>query len=185
MAPHGLYPAAGTDQWLAVAIDSDPAFAALAQVLGRSDWATDPALRCLAGRQAREDEIDAAISAWSRQHPPEQAAAQLQAAGVMAAGLQHAEHLAADAHLASAGFFIDLDRALSGPQRQAGIAILQNGARLGARQPAPLLGEHSWAVLQRHAGLSATQFDALLRDGVVSLSPKPERNLLTTLAPGG
>jgi len=185
LAPHGLYPAAGTDQWLAVAIDSAEAFAALARVLGRGDWAADPALRTLAGRQAREDELDAAIAAWSRQHPPAQAAALLQAAGVLAAGLQHAEHLAADAHLAGAGFFIDLDRALSGPQRQAGVAIVQDGQRLGARRPAPLLGEHSWPVLQRHAGLSLAQFEALVHDGVIGLSPRPERNLVAAPGPGG
>ena len=178
LAPHGLYPAAGADQWLAVAIDSDAAFAALAGVLGHPDWAADPALRGLAGRQAHEDAIDAAISAWSRQHAPEQAAAQLQAAGVMAAGLAHAEDLAGNAHLASAGFFIDLERAVSGPQRQGGLAIVQNGQRLGARQPAPLLGEHSGPVLQRHARVTPAQFEALLAEGVVSLSPKPERNLL-------
>ena len=182
LAPHGLYPAAGVDQWLAVAIDSDQAFAALAAVVGRPDWATDPAFASLAGRQAREDEIDAAIRAWSGQHPPERAAALLQAVGVMAAGLQHAEHLAANSHLASADFYIDLDRAVSGPQRQAGVAILQNNQRMGARQPAPLLGEHSWPVLQRHAGLSQAQFDALVQGGVISLSPKPERNLVA--APG-
>ena len=67
---------------------------------------------------------------------------------------------------------------MSGPQRQGGLAIVQDGQRLGARQPAPLLGEHSGLVLQRHVGLTPTQFDALVRDGVVSLSPKPERNLL-------
>ena len=183
MAPHGLYPAAGTDQWLAVAVDSDQAFAALAQVLGRPDWATDPALLGLAGRQTREDEIDAAISAWSRQHPPEQAAARLQAAGVMAAELQHAQQLAENSHLASADFYIDLDRAVSGPQRQAGLAIVQDGQRLGARQPAPLLGEHSWPVLQRHAGLTPAQFDTLVQQGVISLSPKPERNLVSAPAP--
>lgn len=182
LAPHGLYPAAGSDQWLAVVIDSAEAFAALARVLGRPEWAADPALQSLAGRQAREDQIDAAIADWSRQHPPEQAAALLQAAGVMAAGLAHAEDLAANAHLASVDFYIDLDRALSGPQRQAGVAIVHNGRRLGARQPAPLLGEHSWPVLQRHAGLTQAHFDTLVREGVISLSPKPERNLLA--APG-
>ncbi len=183
LAPHGLYPAAGSDQWLAVAIDSDAAFAALAGLLGRPDWATDPALRGLAGRQAHEDAIDAAISAWSRQHPPEQAAAQLQAAGVMAAPLVHAEDLASNAHLTSADCFIDLVRAVSGPQRQGGLAIVQDGQRLGARQPAPLLGEHSGPVLQRHAGVSAAQFDTLVQGGVIGLSPKPERNLLAGPGP--
>ncbi len=178
LAPHGFYPCGGQDQWVAVAVDSGPAFAALARLLGRADWAADATLQTLAGRQAQEDAIDAAIAAWSRLHTPEVAASLLQDAGVLAAGLLHAEHLGDQPHLAAADFYIDVVRELSGPQRQCGLAILQNGQRLGARSPAPLLGEHSWPVLQRHAGLTAAQFDALLADGVVSLAPKPARNLV-------
>ncbi len=183
LAPHGFYPAAGSDQWLAVAVDSAAAFAALAQLIGRPDWAADPALATLAGRQARHAAIDAAITAWSSTHGAEAAAAQLQAAGVPAAALLHAEHLGQQPHLDAVDFYIDLVRAVSGPQRQCGLAILQNGQRLGARSPAPLLGEHSWPVLQRHAGLSPAQFETLVADGVVSLLPKPARNLLNTPEP--
>lgn len=189
LAPHGFYPAAGADQWLAVAVDGADAFAALARVIGRPDWAEGPdeatALRTLAGRQARADEIDAAITAWSRRHAAADAADALQAAGVAAAPLLHAEELAGDAHLASADFFIDLQRAVSGPQRQAGVAVRQQGRRLGARQPAPLLGEHSWPVLQRHAGLTRAHYDALVRQGVISLQPRPERNLVSAPATPG
>ena len=73
-------------------------------------------------------------------------------------------------------------RAISGPQRQCGLAILQNGQRLGAHQPAPLLGEHSQAVLQRHIGLSVAQYETLVADGVISLHPKPARNLVAPAA---
>ena len=178
MAPHGFYPCAGSDQWVAVAVDNGASFRALAQLLGRADWAADPALQTLAGRQAQENQIDAAIATWSQQHSPAQAASVLQGAGVLAAGLLHAEHLGNQPHLAEADFYIDVERAVSGPQRQCGLAIMQNGQRLGAHQPAPLLGEHSWPVLQRHIGLSAAQYDALVADGVISLSPKPARNLV-------
>lgn len=178
LAPHGFYPAAGTDQWLAVAVDSADAFAALARLIGRTDWADDPALRALAARQAIEDQIDAAIADWSGTLPPAEAAARLQAAGVAAAELVHADQLPQDAHLAAVGFFIDLERAVSGPQRQCGVAIRQAGQRLGARRPAPLLGEHTQAVLQRHLGLGQARFQALVDQGVVSLAPKPARNLL-------
>ena len=65
-----------------------------------------------------------------------------------------------------------------GPQRQCGIAIRQGGQRLGTRTPAPLLGEHSAAVLQKHAGVSADEFATLVDTGIVSLAPKPARNLL-------
>ena len=178
LAPHGFYPCAGTDQWVAVAVDSGAAFSGLCRLLGRADWAADPALQGLAGRQAIEDRIDAAITAWAARHTPDQAAALLQAQGVAAAGLLHAEHLGRQPHLAAAGFYIDLVRDVSGPQRQCGLAITQDGQRLGARRPAPLLGEHSAAVLQRHAGLVAAEVQALEDSGIISRVPKPARNLV-------
>jgi crotonobetainyl-CoA:carnitine CoA-transferase CaiB-like acyl-CoA transferase len=178
LAPHGIYPSAGTDQWVALAVQDGTAFAALAGVLGRADWAADASLLTLAGRQQHAVQIEAAISVWTQQHSPEHAAQVLQAAGVLASPLLHAQHLAQDAHLLAADFFIDLDRAVSGPQRQGGLAIRQGGQRLGARTPAPLLGEHSQAVLQAHASVGPDQFAALVRDGIVSFSPKPVRNLV-------
>ena len=178
LSPHGIYPSAGIDQWVAVAVQDGPAFAALAGLLGRADWAADAAMMSLAGRQQHAAQIEAAISAWTVQHSPEHAAQVLQAAGILAAPLLHAEHLAQDAHLVEAGFFIDLDRAVSGPQRQGGLAIRQDDQRLGARSPAPLLGEHSQAVLQQHAAIDPAQFEALVAKGVVSFSPKPARNLV-------
>lgn len=178
LAPHGFYPSAGSDQWVGLSVDSGAGFSALCRLIGRADWAADAALQTLAGRQARADAIDAAIAAWTRHHTPDQAAALLQTQGIAAAGLLHAEHLGRQPALAAAGFYIDVDRAVSGPQRQCGIAIRQGGRRLGARSPAPLLGEHSAAVLQRHAGVSAAEFAALVDTGIVSLAPKPARNLL-------
>ena len=182
LAPHGLYPAAGADQWLAISVDSAAAFAALARTIGRPDWADDPALRTLAGRQARADALDAAITAWSRTQAPNAAAEALQAAGVAAAPLRHVEALGDDPWLAANDLYIDVDRAVSGPQRQIAPALRQGGRRLGARQPAPLLGEHSWPVLQRHAGLDRARFDALVQQGIIGLAPRPERNLVA--APG-
>jgi crotonobetainyl-CoA:carnitine CoA-transferase CaiB-like acyl-CoA transferase len=176
--PHGIYPAAGDDQWLALEVADAQGFAALCGLLGRSDWAQDPALRTLAGRRAHEDAIDAAIAAWSRPQAPGAAAAALRAAGIAAAPVLRADQLEADPDLAGADLFIDLGRDVSGPQRQVGPAVRQNGQRLGARSPAPLLGEHSQAALQAHAGIGTARFDALVAEGVIGLSPKPARNLV-------
>ncbi len=63
MAPCCVVRGAGeAEAWLAVAVDSDAAWRALATAIGRADLADDPALASLAGRKAREDEIEAAIA---------------------------------------------------------------------------------------------------------------------------
>lgn len=175
MAPHGLYPAAGEDQWIAIAVPDAAAFAALARMVGHPQWAKDPALGTLEGRRAREDELDAAIAAWSLRQPRDQAAQALQSAGVPAAPLLHAQELFDNEHLEQAGVYLDLVREFSGPQRQIALPILQDGRRLGSREPAPLLGEHSREVLCARAGVSAERYQALVRDDVVSFAPKALR----------
>jgi crotonobetainyl-CoA:carnitine CoA-transferase CaiB-like acyl-CoA transferase len=139
-------------------------------------------LREVSARRAREDEIDSAIAAWSHQQDAQQAAAALQSAGIAAAPIVHAETLFDVEHFERAGFFIDLERAFSGPQRQAGLSIMRDGKRLGARRPAPLLGEHSLEVLGSRASVSLERYQQLLRDGVVSLEPAPSRNIVAPQA---
>ena len=177
LVPHGIWAAAGADQWLAVSVDSDAAFAALGQAIGRPDWAQQ-AWQSTDARRARQGEIEAAIAAWSAHQEPRAAAALLQSLGVPAAPLLHAQELFDNAHFASADFYIDLVREFSGPQRQVGVAIIQDGRRLGARAPAPLLGEHSAQVLRDHAGVDAARFKALVGEGVVSFTPAPSRNVV-------
>ena len=51
-SPHGVYPSAGTDQWIAIAVMDDDAWAALCAAVG---WDDDPALRTASptGRRPR------------------------------------------------------------------------------------------------------------------------------------
>ena len=180
-APHGIFAAQGEDQWLAVSVQSDAAFESLSHVLGRTDWLADVGLQTAAGRRARAEDLEAAIAAWAIAQPAGAAAERLQHAGVAAAPLLKAEALPDLPHFSDTGFYIDLVREVSGPQRQLGVAIVQDAERLGHRTPAPLLGEHSQGVLSAHAGVDAQRFEQLLATGVVSYAPTPSRNLV---APG-
>ena len=182
LVPHGIYAAAGTDQWLALSVQDAGAFAALGRMIGQPQW-QESIWQSMATRRAHEDEIDAAIAAWAAQHEPREAAARLQAVGVAAAPLLHAQELFDNAHFAAGDVYIDLQREFSGPQRQIGVSILQDGKRLGARSPAPLLGEHSREVLRDHAGVSDERFAQLLATGVVSFAPAPSRNIVAPNKP--
>ena len=180
MAPHGFYPVEGEDQWIAIAVTDHAAFARLTRIIGRPEWADDPGLSTLEGRGARHDEIDAAIRAWSGGCERDEAAALLQAAGIASAPLFHAEELFANPHLEANGFYIDLVRTFSGAQRQAGLGIVQDGQRLGARTPAPLLGEHSGDVLRVRAGVDAARYRRLVDDDVITFAPKALRSAMVT-----
>ncbi|MCU1501568.1 MAG: L-carnitine dehydratase/bile acid-inducible protein, partial [Ilumatobacteraceae bacterium] len=82
MCPHGTFACAGTRQWLAVVSRDDADFAALASVIGRPELATDARFATFAARKQHEDEVEAAVSAWTSTRSRAEAAAELTAAGV-------------------------------------------------------------------------------------------------------
>lgn len=180
MAPQGMYRAAGGDAWLACTIANAEEFTRLADLIGRPDLATDGSLRSAAARQARHDEIDAAISRWTSRLSAEESAQALQDIGVAAAEVLNISELLEHRHMKSADLFVDIDRELSGVQRQMGTPFFQDGERLCARSPAPLLGQHTFDVLGRITHMTSARYDELVSAGVISFAPKPARNLVTT-----
>lgn len=178
MAPHGIFPAEGVDQWVAVSVEDNHAFASLTALLDRPDWANDPALQTLAGRKHREVELHIGLASWTRRHGAAEAAALLQQAGVAAAPVLRVEELQDNDHFTSAKFFSVLHREISGPQVQMGVPIKPSHERVRLRRPAPLLGEHSREVLECFAGVHEEQYKQLVEQGVVSFIPRPSKNLL-------
>ena len=65
-APQGVYPCAGDDQWIAIAVESDAQWRSLRELMGDPAWAKDAGLETAAGRRSRHDEIDGALGVWTR-----------------------------------------------------------------------------------------------------------------------
>lgn len=160
--PHGVYPAAGDDRWVAVSVTDEAQWQALTRLVD---------LPCAGGdldaRRAQEDEIDAALAAWTSRQDGHKVAELLQGEGVAAAVVATGQDLVeADEHLAARAFYPVLDHPLTGPVRHEGIV-----ARLAATpgeldRPAPLLGQHTHEVLRELLGLSDEQLAALAAQGV-------------------
>ncbi len=89
--PHAVYPAAGDNEWVAVAVRNLDDWRALATAIGRPDWAADAGFASADARRARRTEIDAAIGAWTTARTPVDAETQLQLVGVPAHAVAHAD----------------------------------------------------------------------------------------------
>ena len=63
-APHGIYPAAGDDNWIAIACRDDADWRPLAGVIDEP-WATDARNDTLAERLAVQDALDERLGAWT------------------------------------------------------------------------------------------------------------------------
>ena len=148
MAPCCVVRGAGDGEaWLAVAVDGDSGWRALAAVIGRPDLAADPALATLAGRKAREDELEAAVAAWAAQRDTRAAAETLQQAGVAAAPVLPTHELFPDPHLQDCGYWAVQERRYIGVHFTPQPPFRYDGERPPVIRPAPTLGEHTAEVL--------------------------------------
>ena len=162
-APQGAYPAGGDDRWLAVSVQSDAAWLALCDCIGRPDLGADPGLRDAAGRRARHDEIDRAIGdvvadAWRpRQLPPRCRPG----ASPATPTLTPAEVLT-DRHLAARGFASHVDSLAGGRRATLGFPWLVDGARPADFRRPPDLGQHNREILLDLLGLDPVEYQRLI-----------------------
>ncbi len=156
MVPHGAFPVAGTDEWIAVAVEDDAMWERLAAVVGE-EWARDPGLRTAEGRRAREDELEERLAGWTAGQDGLELMRKLQAAGVAAGFVQRSSDLLRDPQLAHREFFHPLVHPEMGEVPYEGHQFIVSGYRSGPRRPAPCLGEHSMEVLLEVLGLDADE----------------------------
>jgi crotonobetainyl-CoA:carnitine CoA-transferase CaiB-like acyl-CoA transferase len=161
--PHNVYPAAGEDRWLAIAVTSDEAWVGLCRALG---WAEDEELASLSGRLLRRAEIDTRVADWSRVRPAEESAALLQERGVSAMPVMGPEDHHADPHLASRRFIVELVHPEVGAERHVGNPVRLSRVRQRTARSAPCLGADTEAILTTEFGLSSAEVTALRENGV-------------------
>jgi crotonobetainyl-CoA:carnitine CoA-transferase CaiB-like acyl-CoA transferase len=179
VVPHGVYPAAGDDRWVAIAAQDQDQWRALSGLVtsappaaGQAGGAAPglagvPAGADLAARRAREEEIDAALAAWTCGQDAADLAARLQAAGVAAAVVATGRDLVdGDEQLAARGSYPVLEHPIAGPVRHEGIVARLSATPGALTRPAPLLGQHTAEVLGDLLGLDAATLDELAAAGV-------------------
>lgn len=165
-APHGAYPCAGDDRWLALCVRDDGEWAALCAVLDRPAWRGDARFATHAARVAHRDELDAAVAGATVLHDARELMARLQQAGVAAGVVQSALDLHADPVLAGWGFFEWLEHPERPPAPYQGHALRLSETPGRLRHPAPTLGEHTALVLRETLGLSDAEIERLVAERI-------------------
>ncbi|GIW16440.1 MAG: hypothetical protein KatS3mg063_2293 [Tepidiforma sp.] len=152
MAPHGALPVAGTDEWIAIAVEDDAAWARLAALIGEA-WAQEDRWRTLAGRLAGREELERLLAGWTAPQDGMALVERLQQAGIAAGFVKRSSDLLADPQLAHRRFFHPLQHPEMGEVPYEGHQFIISGYQSGPRRPAPCLGEHSMEVLLEVLGL--------------------------------
>ena len=144
--PHGVYPAAGHERYVAVAVESRAHWDALSDVVD---------LPCaFADRFDHADALDDLLALWMQEREPFAAAERMQRDGVPAYAVMRPSDLYHDPQLAHRGFFVTLDHPEMGPTPYDGPATIYSRTPQTLRRPAPMFGEHNERVLREMLGLS-------------------------------
>ncbi len=67
--PHEVFPCQDEDRWIAIAVDDDEQFVALATAIGAPKLADDPRFVTLPRRRVHEQALEDIITAWTSTQP--------------------------------------------------------------------------------------------------------------------
>lgn len=170
-APHGAYPCAGTDRWIAIACFTDGEWQALCRVADKPDWAADPRFANLESRLAHQDALDAAVGQWTREGDEYRLMEALQAAGVPAGVCQNAgDRCERDPQLAALEWLTEVTGTKIGrwPVAEVPVKLSESPAYVGGRidRGAPCYGEDNEYVYGELLGMSTKEIAALAEEGV-------------------
>jgi crotonobetainyl-CoA:carnitine CoA-transferase CaiB-like acyl-CoA transferase len=165
--PHGVYACAGTERFIAIAVESAAHWHSLRALAPLGDFA-DPALASLAARIARRDALEARLAEWCAPQDAFELAQRLRGAGVPAYAVLRPTDLYADRQLAAHGYFAPVDHPVLGPTFCDGHVTRFSRTPARLRRPAPLLGEHTQHVLRDLLGYSDAEIADLAIAGALS-----------------
>ncbi|HJZ65725.1 MAG TPA: CaiB/BaiF CoA-transferase family protein [Candidatus Acidoferrum sp.] len=166
IVPSGTYPC--TDgAYIVIGANGDSIFRRFMTAIGRKDLAEDGRLGGNEGRSKHIDEIDEAISGWTKGRKSLDALRILSEADVPSGPIYSAAEMLADPHYEARGVFEEAD--LGGGER---VRLPKMAPRLAEtpgemRWIGPALGEHNTEVYRDWLGYPAAELERLAKAGVI------------------
>ncbi|MBK7972547.1 MAG: CoA transferase [Deltaproteobacteria bacterium] len=168
-APHGIYPCAGEDRWLALAVWNEREWQTLVAMLGEPAWTHDERFGDVGARLANVEILDQHLAAWTRHHEAATLSERLQGEGIEAVAVADCAALLEDPQLAHRGHFVRVPHAALGElaTERCGFRLASAANAAGLFRGGPGLGEHSREVLTA-IGIGDEDFARLVEERVVA-----------------
>lgn len=161
-SPHGVYPCAGDDRWIAIQVFTEEQWQALQTLTGLPDGN-------LSERLNQREKLNQAIAHWTREQDATELMHTLQRHGIPAAELKSALDLLEDPNLLERGYLQWLERPYVGRQPHPSPPYRDGHEPMAIRTPAPTLGQHNQEIL---GGLLGADTDELQARGVIGTKPR-------------
>jgi crotonobetainyl-CoA:carnitine CoA-transferase CaiB-like acyl-CoA transferase len=159
--------------WVAVSARTDDEWLGLCRAIGQPGLADDARFKDTWSRHANHEALDEIISSWTRGFDHYQVMHLLQAEGVPAGAVLKGSETIVDPHLEARGFWDVVDHPEAGVYKQTTTPWTLSKSRRQPTVPASGLGEHNYQVLGGLLGLSTSEIDALVEQGITGDVPDP------------
>ncbi|MBU6256949.1 MAG: CoA transferase [Burkholderiales bacterium] len=170
-APNTLFPT-GDGSHIHIAALADAVFRRLAVAMDRPELATDPRFALQAVRNENEVELEALIGEWTRAHDLAHLKSVLEAADVPATNVYTVADIFDDPHFKSRDMLVPTPDDDLGEVTLAGVVPKMSASPGRIRWAGHRVGQDTRDVLQKLAGQSPAEIDALEAEGVIACDPR-------------
>ena len=166
MAPHGAFPAASEDRWVAIAIASDDEFAALCEVLGTPSMAGDKSYARTPDRLRNVAMLESEVAARTRKFDRDELVKLLREKGIACGPVYGTLELMDDEAFRASGMMVTREHGDSGAHAVPGLPVTFSAIEPDYRG-APRLGQHSEEILSGMLGMDADEIARLKDEKVI------------------
>ncbi len=167
LAPHAVLPAAGDDEWIAIAARDDADWRALCEAMERPDLLGDPHFQDADSRRSNAATLELELSAWTKGLPPLEIERCLQARGVPAHAVMHTGLAVDDPQLRARSHFPTAQHAVHGEVRVESVRSELSRTPSQVERAGPTLGQDTEAVLTELLGYSPDRIAGLRAAGAL------------------
>ena len=167
MAPHGIFPCRGDDEWVAIACRDQADWRAFVNLVNE-DWCGQEEFDSLDARIGNQDVLDQHIGNWTAERNKFEIANELNALGVPASAVQKPqERVDQDPSTSGFGLWSTVNHTKMGKVRVDGQPVHFSKTDWKISNGGPCLGEHTERVLTKLLGLSTEDVQQLREEGVL------------------
>lgn len=165
-APHGVFPCAGDDRWISIAVPSEQEWKSLKSAMDDPDWAQADAYSSLEKRLENIDDLHARLAGWTAGFDDFELAEKLQARGVAAAPVLNIADLLNSPHYRARGTFVEVTHPLGFKETIYG-AYIKTSRTEAVVKPGPWVGQDNERVFKEILGMDDERYQQLIEEKVI------------------
>jgi len=167
-SPHGIFPAAGKDRWIAIACETEDQWRTLCEIAKRPDWRIHFGDR--KSRKIHETDLEKEIANWTRNIERDHLTDSLLLRGVIAAPVLDGIEVSKDPVFRSRNTIAKTAHPEAGQWWQAVIPCLFSKTPARLRNAAPIKGANTAEILERLLNIGWNDYERLERAGITGVT---------------